>query len=250
MPESLTRQPSRPLGCRCTPRHPPTRRSRQLSLRRWPEQRSKRSSSAAARCARAARDRADKMTAVPRRLLEARRRQQVATAQREVLSHRRLRRTTCLTNWLARQPMQFGRLARVERVRLATRYVPTCGGLAARPRPSELPRAARSNPNPDVPSSSGRPLSLPSPTLPPPLLPSPPPPSLPQSELRWPSPPPRCHWHCCSYHRRPVASCHTSRVRARARARGPRRGPRASPRARRARARRFLSRSAYLDRYR
>ena len=130
------------------------------------------------------------MTAVPRRLLEARRRQQVATAQREVLSHRRLRRTTCLTNWLARQPMRSSRLARAERVRLTARYIPTCGGLAARLRPSELPRAARSNPNPDVPSSSGRPVSLPSPTLPPPLLPSPPPPSLPQSELRWPSPSP------------------------------------------------------------
>ena len=113
----------------------------------------------------------------------------MATAQREVLSHQRLRRTTCLTNWLARRPMQSGRLARVERVRLATRYIPTSGGLAARPQPSELPRAARSNPNPDV-SSSGRPVSLPSPTLPPPLLPSPPPPSLPQSVLRWPSPPP------------------------------------------------------------
>ena len=115
------------------------------------------------------------MTAVPRRLLEARRWQQVATAQRAVLSHRRLRRTTCLTNWLARQPMRSSRLARVERVRLAARYIATCGGLAARLRHSELPRAARSNPNPDVPSSSGRPVSLPSPTLQPPLLPSPPP---------------------------------------------------------------------------
>ena len=190
MPESLTRQPRRPLGCRCTPRRPPTRRSRQLSLRRWPEQRSKRSSSAAASRARAARDRAAKMTSVPRRLLEARRRHQLATAQRAVLSHRRLRRTACLTNWLARQPMRSSRLARAERVRLTARYIPTCGGLAARLRPSELPRAARSNPNPDVPSSSGRPVSLPSPTLPPPLLPSPPPPSLPQSELRWPSPSP------------------------------------------------------------
>ena len=117
------------------------------------------------------------MTAVPRRLLEARRRHQLATAQRAVLSHRRLRRTTCLTTWLARQPMRSSRLARAERVRLTARYIPTCGGLAARLRPSELPRAARSNPNPDVPSSSGRPVSLPSPTLPPPLLPSPPPPS-------------------------------------------------------------------------
>ena len=187
-PESLPRPRRRPLGCRCTPRRPLTRRSRQLSLRRWPEQRSKRSSSAAASRARAARDRAAKMTAVPRRLLEARRRHQLATAQRAVLSHRRLRRTTCLTNWLARQPMRSSRLARAERVRLTARYIPTCGGLAARLRPSELPRAARSNPN--VPSSSGRPVSLPSPTLRPPLLPSPPPPSLPQSELRWPSPSP------------------------------------------------------------
>ena len=144
------------------------------------------------------------MTAVPRRLLEARRRHQLATAQRAVLSHRRLRRTTCLTNWLARQPMRSSRLARAERVRLTARYIPTRGGLAARHRPSELPRAARSNPNPDVPSSSGRPVSLPSPPLPPPLLPSPPPPSLPQSELRWPSPC-RCHWHCCSYHCRPMS---------------------------------------------
>ena len=189
-PESLPRPRRRPLGCRCTPRRPLTRRSRQLSLRRWPEQRSKRSSSAAASRARAARDRAARMTAVPRRLLEARRRHQLATAQRAVLSHRRLRRTACLTNWLARQPMRSSRLARAERVRLTARYIPTCGGLAARLRPSELPRAARSNPNPDVPSSSGRPVSLPSPTLPPPLLPSPPPPSLPQSELRWPSPSP------------------------------------------------------------
>ena len=182
-PESLPRPPRRPLRCRFTPRRPLTRRSRQLSLRRWPEQRSKRSSSAAASRARAARDRAAKMTAVPRRLLEARRRHQLATAQRAVLSHRRLRRKTCLTNWLARQPMRSSRLARVERVNLAARYISTCGGLAARLRPSELPRAARSNPNPDVPSSSGRPVSLPSPPLPPPLLPSPPPPSLPQSEL-------------------------------------------------------------------
>ena len=79
----------------------------------------------------------------------------MATAQREVLSHQRLRRTTCLTNWLARRPMQSGRLARVERVRLATRYIPTSGGLAARPQPSELPRAARSNPNPGVPKQLG-----------------------------------------------------------------------------------------------
>jgi len=45
----------------------------------------------------------------------------MATAQREVLSHQRLRRTTCLTNWLARRPMQCGRLARVERVQIRGR---------------------------------------------------------------------------------------------------------------------------------
>ena len=101
------------------------------------------------------------------------------------MAHRRVRRAEAR---LALQPMGASRLTRVERVRLAARYIPTCGGLAARLRHSELPRAPRAlTLTPMYPSSSGRPVSLPSPTLPPPLLPSPPPPSLPQAELRWPS---------------------------------------------------------------
>ena len=104
----------------------------------------------AAVSARAARHRVAKMTAVPRRLPGARRRQKGATARRAVLSHQRLRRTTSWTNSLALHPIRASRLAWVDRMDLAARYIPACGGVAARLSRGELCPCARANPNPTV----------------------------------------------------------------------------------------------------
>ena len=132
------------------------RRRKRLRLRRRVEHGCRRACLVAAVSARAARHRVAKMTAVPRRLPGARRRLKVATAQRAVLSHQRLRRTTSWTNSLALHPMGASRRARVERVRLAARYIPTCGCIAARPTLCELCPCARPNPLPTTRRRVGR----------------------------------------------------------------------------------------------